>query len=199
MTRTKNTVAIPRSWFERWHDPKAFFCTAWGQIKPLVGSALPQHLRDAYVAGLFSRIWNYHSNCEVRLPIEREQFPDAQLREGKHTIDLEIVTADKSARRTYQEHREVLEKYRRGEFIPTDCPEKRRDDALEAIPKAVLREWSYRFNRRNLPDGLDGYLIRRAVECATITYDQLTAGILPDGANRIRRSPAPVAQPALAG
>jgi transposase-like protein len=32
-----------------------------------------------------------------------------------------------------------------------------------------LREWSYRFNRRNLPDGLDGYLIRRAVECATIT------------------------------
>src|SRR5258708_4385718 len=39
-----------------------------------------------------------------------------------------------------------------------------------------LREWSYRFNRRNLPnlpDWLDGYLIRRAVECATITYDQL--------------------------
>jgi len=34
-----------------------------------------------------------------------------------------------------------------------------------------LREWSYRFNRRNLPDGLDRYLIRRAVECATITYD----------------------------
>jgi hypothetical protein len=32
-----------------------------------------------------------------------------------------------------------------------------------------LREWSYRFNRRNLPDGLDGYLIRCAVECTTIT------------------------------
>jgi hypothetical protein len=39
-----------------------------------------------------------------------------------------------------------------------------------------LREWSYRFNRRNLPNGLDRYLIRRAVECATITYDQLIAG-----------------------
>jgi hypothetical protein len=34
-----------------------------------------------------------------------------------------------------------------------------------------LREWSYRFNRRNLPDGPDRYLIRRAVVCATITYD----------------------------
>ena len=61
-----------------------------------------------------------------------------------------------------------------------------------------LREWSYRFNRRNLPDGLDGYLIRRAVECATITYDQLTAGTMPGGANRVRRLPVEVAQPALA-
>jgi hypothetical protein len=33
------------------------------------------------------------------------------------------------------------------------------------------RKWSYRFNRRNLPDGPDRYLIRRVVECATITYD----------------------------
>ena len=62
-----------------------------------------------------------------------------------------------------------------------------------------LREWSYRFNRRNLPDGLDGYLIRRAVECATITYDQLKAGAMPGGANRVRRPPAAVVQPALAG
>jgi transposase-like protein len=62
-----------------------------------------------------------------------------------------------------------------------------------------LREWSYRFNRRNLPDGLDGYLIRRAVECATITYDQLKTGTLPGGASRVRRLPAAVAQPALAG
>ena len=62
-----------------------------------------------------------------------------------------------------------------------------------------LREWSYRFNRRNLPDGLDGYLIRRAVECATITYDQLKSGIMPGGASRVRRLPAEVAQPVLAG
>ena len=62
-----------------------------------------------------------------------------------------------------------------------------------------LREWSYRFNRRNLPDGLDRYLIRRAVECATITYDQLKASAMPTGAARIPRLPATVGQPALAG
>jgi transposase-like protein len=62
-----------------------------------------------------------------------------------------------------------------------------------------LREWSYRFNRRNLVDGLDGYLIRRAVECATITYQQLTTGALPGGAQRVRRLPVTVAQPASTG
>jgi hypothetical protein len=46
---------------------------------------------------------------------------------------------------------------------------------------------------------LDGYLIRRAVECTTITYDQLKTGTLLGGANRVRRLPAAVAQPALAG
>lgn len=61
-----------------------------------------------------------------------------------------------------------------------------------------LREWAYRFNRRNLPDGLDQYLIRRAVEGATITYDQLTAGTLMAGAPRQRRLPAKLAEPALA-
>ena len=62
-----------------------------------------------------------------------------------------------------------------------------------------LREWCYRFNRRNLAVGLDGYLIRRAVECATITYDQLTQGVMPGGAARVRRLPVSVAQPASAG
>lgn len=62
-----------------------------------------------------------------------------------------------------------------------------------------LREWTYRFNRRSKVDGLDGYLIRRAMECTTITYRQLIAGGTPDGSARNRRLPPPVAAPALAG
>jgi hypothetical protein len=53
-------------------------------------------------------------------------------------------------------------------------------------------EWSYRFNRRNLPDGLDRSLIR----CATITYEQLTVGGMLTGAAHVRRVPATVGQPA---
>ena len=36
--------------------------------------------------------------------------------------------------------------------------------SAKQLPR-YLREWSYRFNRRNLPDGLDRYLIRRAIGC----------------------------------
>jgi transposase-like protein len=62
-----------------------------------------------------------------------------------------------------------------------------------------LREWAYRFNRRNIPDGLAPYLIRRAVECATITYEQITDGKDPAGAQRKRRyAAAQVVEPALA-
>jgi len=62
-----------------------------------------------------------------------------------------------------------------------------------------LREWEYRFNRRNLPGGPALRLIRRAVECATITYDQIVDGVLPGGAVRNRRSAQPNPLPALAG
>ena len=62
-----------------------------------------------------------------------------------------------------------------------------------------LREWAYRFNRRNLPDSIAPYLLRRAVECATITYQQLIDGMHAQGAPRQRRLQPSVASPALAG
>jgi len=70
--------------------------------------------------------------------------------------------------------------------------------AAKHLPR-YLREWAYRFNRRNLPEGIDGYLIRRAMECATITYDELVKGHMDKGASRKRRCPLAHAQPALAG
>lgn len=45
-----------------------------------------------------------------------------------------------------------------------------------------LREWSYRYNRRFNSDFTPEYVLRRAVTRATITYDQLIAGVKPEGA-----------------
>ena len=44
-----------------------------------------------------------------------------------------------------------------------------------------LREWSYRFNRRNLIGNLDHFLLRRAMNKTTITYAELVAGMRSDG------------------
>jgi hypothetical protein len=52
----------------------------------------------------------------------------------------------------------------------------------QAPAALCLREWSYRFNRRNPPDGLDQYVIRRAVECTTLTNDQGGRGAVTGGA-----------------
>ena len=45
-----------------------------------------------------------------------------------------------------------------------------------------LREWAYRFNRRSKIGQLDGFLLRRTIGCDTITYAELAAGKLVEGA-----------------
>ncbi len=42
-------------------------------------------------------------------------------------------------------------------------------------------EWTYRFNRRGRITNLDNFVLRRAVQCQTITYRQLINGFQPKG------------------
>jgi hypothetical protein len=125
-----------RDWFECWRDPSVFFCTAWQEIKSHIGSSPAQYLEEAYIAGLFARIWHYHANCEVQLLADT--FPDAQLKSSGLPFDLEIVTADSPGRRRSEEQREIVESYkRRGVVVVADSPQARRRLALDAIPRAV--------------------------------------------------------------
>ena len=61
-----------------------------------------------------------------------------------------------------------------------------------------LREWAYRLSRRNLSGGPALRLIRRAVECATITYDQIVHRAMVGGATHTPRRSAVELMPALA-
>jgi hypothetical protein len=153
----ESVTMLPRSWFENWRNPKEFFCTAWEQIKPYTGNAPLQYLRDAYVVGLFARIFSYDSRCEVKLSHGKDEFPDARLsffappnefpntqvigKEQRYLADIEIVTADKCLRETWKELRELTEIYRRHEYPPsTDSPKERRKALLEAIPRVVKKK-----------------------------------------------------------
>jgi transposase-like protein len=46
-------------------------------------------------------------------------------------------------------------------------------------------EWTYRFNRRGRIAALDDFVLRRAVQCKTITYRQLIDGFQPKGVSPV--------------
>lgn len=131
---------VPKSWFEEWHEPRSFFsatsnCMEQFEADEILRMPNVQYLFDAYVVGLFARIWNDHNVCTVRLL--PGDFPDAEIsdREGKYPI--EITLADRANRRMAEEHRLWREQRQRGE--PSWRPINREQDreyALEAIPRA---------------------------------------------------------------
>jgi hypothetical protein len=112
-----------------------------GQFKAdkILGRPGVQHLFDAYVAGLFARIWNDHHTCSVRLAAD--QFPDAQLCNANGTLDLEVTMADQKDRRMAVEHRLLREKRERGE-VPVQPIDRDRDKmyALEAVPRVCRQK-----------------------------------------------------------
>lgn len=110
----------------------------------ILGMPEAQYLRDAYVAGLFGRIWDDHSKCEIQL-IDAD-FPDAQLRDTDHELMLEITIADRKGRRMVLEHRQRRE---RGEstVLPIDR-EQDREHAIEAIPRAIGQKVEKYFGNR---------------------------------------------------
>lgn len=126
----------PRAWFEEWRDPREFFRAAMQSVESIpLTKALPQHIRDAYVMGLFARIWNDHRPCEVRLIPESQQFPDGQLRDGSSTLDFEITIADRRDRRMFDEHRQWAAMHARGQLRKTASTPARQKHAREAIPR----------------------------------------------------------------
>lgn len=129
----------PKPWFEEWREPRDIFLAADHSMElfepdEILGLAGVQHLFDAYVSGLFARIWNEHSPCEVKL--SEGDFPDAQIRDEGGTLDLEITMADKKDRRMAAEHRKLREMREDGELptLPID-PDEHRQYALEAVPR----------------------------------------------------------------
>jgi|SRR6516165_4654120 hypothetical protein len=135
-----------RSWFERWRDPPAFFTTAHCKVLSIpLGQSVPNYLGDAYVAGLFARIWNDYSECKVRIIPRPDQFPDGQLDDAGKILDLEIVIADRKERRMFAEHAEWERMRLHGEIplVRTSGDaetQQRRAQAREAISRVCEKK-----------------------------------------------------------
>lgn len=141
---TQPAEATPRRWFEAWRGPAQFFDAARKDVRSffLADRTPPQYLREAYVAGLFARIWrDTRGPCKVRLVPEKEKFPDAQLRaEGIDDLHLEVTMALKRGNRLFNEWRELRAKAEQGAVVLAECTEQRQASAREAIPRAIRRK-----------------------------------------------------------
>ncbi|MCH8098090.1 MAG: hypothetical protein IID53_13540 [Proteobacteria bacterium] len=134
------TEPKPRKWFEEWREPGRFFRAADEGVKIffVADKAPPQYLREAYVAGLFARIWRDDGgSCEVRVVPEREKFPDAQLRAGDASLNLEVTMALREGKRMFKEWRDLRAKAKQGEIVLAETSEQRQASAREAIPRVV--------------------------------------------------------------
>ncbi len=134
------TQPKPRKWFEGWHEPNAFHRAAHNGVIAFyeADKDVPHYLSEAYIAGVFARIWrDDRVQCEVRLVPKEEKFPDAQLRADNACLDLEVTMALKKSKKMFEEWREGRARAKQGEFAPAEAYEQRRASAREAIPRAV--------------------------------------------------------------
>jgi hypothetical protein len=130
---------LPKKWLTQWRTPQEFFhateeCLGKFESDESLGRTDLQHLRDAYVVGLFARILNDHFRCWVRLV--SDEFPDAQVKCGDRPLDIEVTMADEKNRRMVQEHRQWREQRERGmsTTLPID-PTRDKERAFEAVPR----------------------------------------------------------------
>ncbi len=133
----------PAEWFESWMEPGEFYRAADEGLEVYfrVPKAPPKYLREAYVAGLFARIWrDDRGPCQIRLVPEKEQFPDAQLKTESGKLDLEATMADEKDRPMFKIWRDTLAMYERGEAPPIGDAETKRKIAREAIPRVCYQK-----------------------------------------------------------
>jgi hypothetical protein len=67
----------------------------------------------------------------------KDQFPDAQLKAGDATLNLEVTMALRKNRPMYKEWREWRTRIGQGEIISSETDDQRRVSAREAIPRVV--------------------------------------------------------------
>lgn len=132
----------PPEWFDRWWDPKEFLTVVreHNQRVPqadFLGRAELQPLSEAYAAGLFATILAQEHAVTLRL--QRDRFPDFDLRIEDRVLPFELVEADRPGRRRGEEYKEAAR--REAEGLPPKMeesdPKVEEKAAIPAIKRAI--------------------------------------------------------------
>jgi len=140
----------PPEWFDRWWEPKEFFTVVreHNQQVPEVDffeRAELQPLREAYAAGLFATILAEEHAVSLRL--QRERFPDFDLRIDDQVLPFELVEADRPGRRRGDEYRGAARREAAGfpPKIEEFDPQLEEKAAIPAIKRAIAEKAAKRY------------------------------------------------------
>jgi hypothetical protein len=134
-------TALDKKWFEQWREPSEFLQAAKAGVLACfcADKAVPNFLREAYVAGAFGRIWrDARGPCKLRL--HEGEFPDAQFRADGVCLSIEITMALDRKKKMFDEWREIRAKTKQGQIVLARTYEERQASAREAIPRVVKQK-----------------------------------------------------------
>jgi hypothetical protein len=147
----KQTISIPNSWLNQWHDPDGLFKQVQRTLEPLDNCRLfsdPafQPFFDTWIAAKFAAIRSTVQPCKVRL-LEPGSFPDFELLVNGRNEPFEATEADRLDRRVGDEYRKGGHQNRSGLCGAHDVSEhdEFRQCAVNAIEVAVIRKVSKKY------------------------------------------------------
>jgi len=150
----KQTISIPTSWWNQWHDPDGLFEQVQRKLEPwdnarLFSDPAFQPVLDAWIAAKFAAIRNTVHCCRVRL-IEPGDFPDFELMVNGRDQAFEATEADRLFRKRGDEYRRSQQQRLYGDSPPHDLGghEELRESAAKAIEAAVSRKMAKKYGCR---------------------------------------------------
>lgn len=105
-----------------------------------------QPLREAYAAGLFS--WIRAQQQQLVVKLNRDRFPDFDLKSENSVVAFELVEAMEQGRRRADEYREAARRKAAGlpELIEHFDPAEEEQSAILAIERAVEKKAAKKYN-----------------------------------------------------
>jgi hypothetical protein len=140
----------PPEWFDRYWGPKEFFTAVLkhNQRVPEIDFWRPElkPLREAYAAALFGTILAQGRRLALRL--QRDTFPDFDLRIGDQVLPFEWVEADRPDRRRGKEYKDAARRKALGlpPLLKGFDPKPAEKAAIRAIRRAIKKKTEKLYN-----------------------------------------------------
>jgi hypothetical protein len=143
--------APPDQWFDDWWEPRRLLAMVTDHTKlvgrdQLFNDPSLKPLLEAWAAAKFATVLS--QDRQVTLRLERDRFPDFQLKVCDEFQQFELVEADREGRRRGNEYQEIAEREAQGLPPETEMfdPGEEESEAISALGRAIKRKAAKKSN-----------------------------------------------------